>query len=258
MARNYPQTFRLCLNLCWCLFFGPNRDLLESLNNSLPLIYLTLSSSLFLSPLISIACVFVVFVHRRHKHTFTHMQCTGIRDRSKSVELWTGVAQYCLLVGNYNSATAILESLESPAIARLHTTVSYYFCQNKLRLPPFSTKYLSCFPENNRNEAPHMFTRWFLVFVARCCVGKCWSSPGNHDYFASSCVCCLDKQMLNSTRLLFRPQPYRDLALIYCFRTTQQLVPFIWKGIQTVADDEPSMMLSTKSYNFQPPSSILK
>lgn len=52
-------------------------------------------------------------------------QCNGIRDRSKSVELWSGVAQYCLLVGNYNSATAILESLESPAIARLQTTVSY-------------------------------------------------------------------------------------------------------------------------------------
>lgn len=51
-------------------------------------------------------------------------QCSGIRDRSKAVELWSGVAQYCLLVGNYNSATVILESLESPAIARLQTTVS--------------------------------------------------------------------------------------------------------------------------------------
>lgn len=40
------------------------------------------------------------------------------------MELWSGVAQYCLLVGNYNSATAILESLESPAIARLKVTVS--------------------------------------------------------------------------------------------------------------------------------------
>lgn len=56
-------------------------------------------------------------------------QCTAIRERSKAVELWSGVAQYCLLVGNYNSATAILESLESPAIARLHATVSYYFCK---------------------------------------------------------------------------------------------------------------------------------
>lgn len=53
-------------------------------------------------------------------------QCNGIRDRSKVVELWSGVAQYCLLVGNYNSATVILESLESPAIARLQATVCFY------------------------------------------------------------------------------------------------------------------------------------
>ncbi|XP_054744416.1 uncharacterized protein LOC129248830 [Anastrepha obliqua] len=52
------------------------------------------------------------------------LQCIGIRDRSKTVELWSGVAQYCLLVGNYNSATAILESLESPPIARLKITWS--------------------------------------------------------------------------------------------------------------------------------------
>lgn len=65
----------------------------------------------------------------------TPRQCTGIRDRSKSVELWTGVAQYCLLVGNYNSATVILDSLQSPAIARLHATVSYYFCECIRRAP---------------------------------------------------------------------------------------------------------------------------
>lgn len=52
------------------------------------------------------------------------LQCSGIEERSRTVELWSGVAQYCLLVGNYNSATAILESLESPAIARLKVTVS--------------------------------------------------------------------------------------------------------------------------------------
>uniref|UniRef100_A0A1B0FGP8 N-terminal Ras-GEF domain-containing protein n=1 Tax=Glossina morsitans morsitans TaxID=37546 RepID=A0A1B0FGP8_GLOMM len=52
------------------------------------------------------------------------LQCGGIRDRSKTVELWSGVAQYCLLVGNYNSATAILETLESPPIARLKITVT--------------------------------------------------------------------------------------------------------------------------------------
>ncbi|KAI9584124.1 hypothetical protein GQX74_010459 [Glossina fuscipes] len=51
------------------------------------------------------------------------LQCGGIRDRSKTVELWSGVAQYCLLVGNYNSATAILETLESPPIARLKITM---------------------------------------------------------------------------------------------------------------------------------------
>jgi len=51
------------------------------------------------------------------------LQCSGIEDRSRTVELWSGVAQYCLLVGNYNSATAILESLESPPIARLKVTV---------------------------------------------------------------------------------------------------------------------------------------
>ncbi|XP_026843402.1 uncharacterized protein LOC6596333 isoform X2 [Drosophila persimilis] len=52
------------------------------------------------------------------------LQCGGIEDRSRTVERWSGVAQYCLLVGNYNSATAILESLESPAIARLKITWS--------------------------------------------------------------------------------------------------------------------------------------
>ncbi|KAH8418776.1 hypothetical protein KR222_002167 [Zaprionus bogoriensis] len=52
------------------------------------------------------------------------LQCSGIEQRSRTVELWSGVAQYCLLVGNYNSATAILESLESPPIARLQVTVS--------------------------------------------------------------------------------------------------------------------------------------
>ncbi|KAH8349241.1 hypothetical protein KR067_003451 [Drosophila pandora] len=52
------------------------------------------------------------------------LQSGGIEQRSRTVELWSGVAQYCLLVGNYNSATAILESLESPAIARLKITWS--------------------------------------------------------------------------------------------------------------------------------------
>ncbi|KAH8385530.1 hypothetical protein KR200_003527 [Drosophila serrata] len=52
------------------------------------------------------------------------LQSVGIEGRSRTVELWSGVAQYCLLVGNYNSATAILESLESPAIARLKVTWS--------------------------------------------------------------------------------------------------------------------------------------
>lgn len=44
-------------------------------------------------------------------------------ERVKMVELWSGAAQYCLLVGNYNSSTAILEALDSPAIVRLTQTV---------------------------------------------------------------------------------------------------------------------------------------
>lgn len=54
------------------------------------------------------------------------VQCKGHFDRSKMVELWSGVAQYCLLVGNYNSATVILEALESAPIARLQVTVIIY------------------------------------------------------------------------------------------------------------------------------------
>lgn len=54
------------------------------------------------------------------------LQSDGLRNRSKTVELWSGTAQYCLLVGNYNSATVILESLESPPITRLQATVSFF------------------------------------------------------------------------------------------------------------------------------------
>lgn len=39
------------------------------------------------------------------------------------MELWSDAAQDCLLVGNYNSATVILDSLESPAVSRLQSTV---------------------------------------------------------------------------------------------------------------------------------------
>ncbi|XP_058819815.1 ras-GEF domain-containing family member 1C-like [Topomyia yanbarensis] len=53
-----------------------------------------------------------------------HPQCQNIQDRNNTVELWSGAAQYCLLVGNYNSATAILESLDIPPIARLQITWS--------------------------------------------------------------------------------------------------------------------------------------
>lgn len=48
-------------------------------------------------------------------------------ERVKMVELWSGAAQYCLLVGNYNSSTAILEALDSPAIVRLTQTVRIEF-----------------------------------------------------------------------------------------------------------------------------------
>ncbi|XP_062545498.1 ras-GEF domain-containing family member 1B isoform X1 [Armigeres subalbatus] len=52
------------------------------------------------------------------------LKCQNIQDRNNTVELWSGAAQYCLLVGNYNSATAILESLDMPPIARLQITWS--------------------------------------------------------------------------------------------------------------------------------------
>lgn len=52
------------------------------------------------------------------------MQCPKLKDRHSKLELWSGVAQYCLLVGNYNSATTILESLETTPITRLKETVS--------------------------------------------------------------------------------------------------------------------------------------
>ncbi|KAG5675527.1 hypothetical protein PVAND_005423 [Polypedilum vanderplanki] len=39
------------------------------------------------------------------------MQCTNEYERSNKIELWSSVAQHCLLVGNYNSATSILEPI---------------------------------------------------------------------------------------------------------------------------------------------------
>nr|XP_040237071.2 ras-GEF domain-containing family member 1B-like [Anopheles coluzzii] len=52
------------------------------------------------------------------------LKCRNIQDRNKQFELWSGAAQYCLLVGNYNSATAILESFDLPPVARLQVTWS--------------------------------------------------------------------------------------------------------------------------------------
>ncbi|CRK93964.1 CLUMA_CG007490, isoform A [Clunio marinus] len=46
------------------------------------------------------------------------LQCTNETDRTKRIELWSSVAQHCLLVGNYNSATSILEP-----ICRLQTMI---------------------------------------------------------------------------------------------------------------------------------------
>lgn len=51
-------------------------------------------------------------------------KCPKLKDRHKKLELWSGVAQYCLLVGNYNSATSILESLDTTPISRLKETVN--------------------------------------------------------------------------------------------------------------------------------------
>lgn len=62
------------------------------------------------------------------------LQCTSICDRSKKVELWSGAAQYCLLVGNYNSATTILESLDTTPITRQKITVRGY---NLLKIRKF-------------------------------------------------------------------------------------------------------------------------
>lgn len=39
------------------------------------------------------------------------LQCTNESQRTSKLELWTSVAQHCLLVGNYNSATSILEPI---------------------------------------------------------------------------------------------------------------------------------------------------
>lgn len=55
---------------------------------------------------------------------FNDVQCPKLKDRHKKLELWSGVAQYCLLVGNYNSATSILESLDTTPISRLKETVN--------------------------------------------------------------------------------------------------------------------------------------
>lgn len=66
---------------------------------------------------------------RFHNFHSIQLQCEDVNKRKLKLELWSGVAQYCLLVGNYNSATAILESLDSPPIARLHATVNTYECE---------------------------------------------------------------------------------------------------------------------------------
>uniref|UniRef100_A0A1B0DJV3 Uncharacterized protein n=1 Tax=Phlebotomus papatasi TaxID=29031 RepID=A0A1B0DJV3_PHLPP len=71
------------------------------------------------------------------------LQCDGITERSRIVEMWSGAAQYCLLVGNYNSATAILESLDATPVARLTGTVNNKL-SNKSLLRDFSSA--NCFP----------------------------------------------------------------------------------------------------------------
>lgn len=49
-------------------------------------------------------------------------KCIDECDRGRKIELWSSVAQHCLLVGNYNSATSILEP-----ICRLQAMVSETF-----------------------------------------------------------------------------------------------------------------------------------
>jgi RasGEF domain len=65
---------------------------------------------------------------------FYILKCPHSNDRNKKLELWCGAAQYCLLVGNYNSATTILEALDAPYISRLQVTVrkllSMFHCRH--------------------------------------------------------------------------------------------------------------------------------
>lgn len=95
-------------------------------------------------------------------------QCNGIRDRSKVVELWSGVAQYCLLVGNYNSATVILESLESPAIARLQATVCFYLLFFVVCLSFIFNPFVCCVTTHNLYKYGFPCGVSFLLLVRFC------------------------------------------------------------------------------------------
>lgn len=54
----------------------------------------------------------IIFTHRFSNflpYTSMHKKkCSNESDRTNKIELWSNVAQHCLLVGNYNSATSIL------------------------------------------------------------------------------------------------------------------------------------------------------
>lgn len=93
------------------------------------------------------------------------LQCDGITERSRIVEMWSGAAQYCLLVGNYNSATAILESLDATPVARLTGTVNNKL-SNKSPQRDFSSA--NCFPpwhcKDQRAEILPGCTHFFFFF----------------------------------------------------------------------------------------------
>ncbi|CAO1361091.1 unnamed protein product [Diamesa hyperborea] len=67
------------------------------------------------------------------------LQCSNNEyERNNKIELWSGAAQYCLLVGNYNSATSILEP-----ISKLQTMWS--------KLSSTTSQQLDCMKHHSEN-----------------------------------------------------------------------------------------------------------
>lgn len=66
--------------------------------------------------LLSVIILSLLLSYRISNNT---IQTSVEHERTSKIELWSSVAQHCLLVGNYNSATSILEP-----ICRLQSMVS--------------------------------------------------------------------------------------------------------------------------------------